>query len=236
MLSDYVTSGARTLGIIYVVCLLIAPFAKQRVRWKQWALASSIAAAGMITIASMYDKRAQDSSVLYCVVHVMLGAVGASVTSFISLWTANFRWSTGLRHWKESYRLVVACRPNLVILSTLILAACTEELLWRCILQSWMGNGVVAIAVTTSLFCGAHLPQSRKVRLPRLLDVASFSLVAGILYAATDSIIVIFVAHSLKNYQLLMLRYRLEPHYRTAIETSVQKALLKLQLGIRYAK
>ena len=194
----------------YVVACVVAPHLRSCARLRRFALLPAIIAIALIAT--------QGNSLLRITARGTVCAVLIAIAClFLSFVCANMSLVRGARLFVEALdiRALHSAPPFLCILPA-VASAAVEEAIWRGGVQFRLGGGAGNILLTALLFYLAHLPRSRKVRIPKLLDLIAFSIVCSASFLLFASLWVPLIVHVMRNSILYLTRYNQETRFREA--------------------
>lgn len=194
---------------VHVAVLLLAVHGGQYFGFKKSAFVTGLGAVALV-LASFSNRGTYRITPLLA----MVAFAVANLTSLTALISSNFSVSKGLGLYKRTYILLFRRAVPLNSFVFVLLGAIYEEVIWRGGIQRILGDGPLAITMTSYVFTMAHVSLSKKMRWPRMIDVASFSLIVGACFAATHNIAFPILVHFTKNIMLLTLRHAADPQYR----------------------
>lgn len=210
IMSNFQSAGSILL-CGHLACLLAAPYSSYYHRLKKLALWLGVFALPAIV------SRAPHITITIRL--IILAFVFAYVALFCALSFANFSMIQGFHNFRKAFSFrIFKVPPAMLIL--ILFGALFEECIWRVGVQTALGNGTAAMIATALLFHLCHLVRSRKLRIPKMLDIWCFSLVNGFVFSATSSLFAVVVIHAVRNIHLFRLRYEHEPKYHNAIDAS----------------
>ena len=206
-------SGPAVTGLLcaHVGLLLAAPRTSHYYKLKKLALVAGALAVPFLLWGNGWPTITVRLVAISCVV-----AYGALLCA---LCLANFSVSLGLRNFRKALSLGVLVETPAA--ATMILCGVVfEEVIWRAGVQVRLGNNFMAVVAGAVLFHLCHVVKSKKVRIPKMLDIWFFSAVVGVAFLLTHSLFMVIVIHAMRNLHLFHLRYRHEKKYQDMIDTS----------------
>jgi membrane protease YdiL (CAAX protease family) len=152
----------------------------------------------------------------------------AHISMLVSLVTANYSWWQGLRLFVTVYKVIEFSSGLLLAAVLTLFAAVYEEIIWRLNFLGYFPKAWIGVAIGSVLFYACHIPRSKKIRIPRMLDLCCFSFLNCWLFLATNSLAAVVIVHWLRNWLLANLRGNLDETYRKSLKTTLERALVLL--------
>ena len=204
---------------VHIVVLVSAPHTRNYRLQKRLALTSGLL---IVLLSGMVSHRPAQIGVVPALL-IALPASQAGV--FAALWSCQYSFRRAVRLWRFCFSTK---QYPLIHIVFIVIAAFCEESIWRQELQSILGGGLIAVTFTSVVFYFSHVGVSRKIRIPRVIDIFSFSLLVGMVYHWTNSLTAAVATHSIRNIQLFGLRYARDGKFHSAMDETAFLARRRL--------
>lgn len=152
--------------------------------------------------------------------YLLFGSISGQILFIMSLFLSKLSIRRAFSQLRVLSFFRIFIKEKVLCVISALATVFREELLWRCTIQSVLGNSVMAVIITSVSFYIIHLDLSREVfYISHEIELLVFSFLLGFLFFYFESFYLVAAVHFFRNINIRNIEFQLGRVYDSAVQS-----------------